>query len=308
MRRTRARGETGYARRSLVQLGVVSIALLLLAAWQHQWLATVYLRSGADALGWVLNGMVAALFGMGMIQLVRLFMVYDNDERAITIVRDNLVAERAVDAGLPTRTLVAKRYRLLKQMTQRRAVINHSALAATLVAGEASRVSIAKFVHNVLILAGVLGTIVSLSIALLGVSDTIGVQTKADGLGAVVQGLSTALSTTMTAIVAYLFFGYFFLRLIDTQAHIISAIEEVTTTQLLPRLKPHNESVEGIAHVMTALIERLERIPQDHAEVVRELTTLINTYQAELKHVGRRLDEIARLLRSGVRQNEQNRQ
>ena len=82
--------------------------------------------------------------------------------------RDNLVAERAVDAGLPTRTLVAKRYRLLKQMTQRRAVINHSALAATLVAGEASRVSIAKFVHNVLILAGVLGTIVSLSIALLG--------------------------------------------------------------------------------------------------------------------------------------------
>ena len=75
MRRTRARGETGYARRSLVQLGVVSIALLLLAAWQHQWLATVYLRSGADALGWVLNGMVAALFVMGMIQLVRLFMV-----------------------------------------------------------------------------------------------------------------------------------------------------------------------------------------------------------------------------------------
>ena len=57
---------------------------------------------------------------------------------------------------------------------------------------------------------------------------------------------------------------------------------------------------------MTALIERLERIPRDHAEVVRELTTLINTYQAELKHVGRRLDEIARLLRSGVRQNEQN--
>ena len=46
----------------------------------------------------------------------------------------------------------------------------------------------------------------------------IGATANTGSLSVVVHGMSTALSTTMTAILAYLFFGYFYLRVIDIQA------------------------------------------------------------------------------------------
>jgi signal transduction histidine kinase len=197
-------------------------------------------------------------------------------------------------------------------MSRQRAAINQSALAATLVATEASRISLPKFVHNILILTGVFGTIVSLSIALLGASDMIGATANVGSLGAVIHGMSTALSTTMTAILAYLFFGYFYLRLIDVQAQIISRIEELTTTTLLPRFQLGPESAgeefADIIRAAAALMKRLEASQHEYAEVAHDLRALIGTYQAELKHSSNRLDDIARLLRVGFRLNERNRE
>ena len=104
------------------------------------------------------------------------------------------------------------RYKTLLDLYSRRTAINHNALASTLMAQESSYISFPKFVNNILILTGVFGTIVSLSIALLGASDMLGNINDGDGLGVVIHGMSTALSTTMTAILAYLFFGYFYLK------------------------------------------------------------------------------------------------
>ncbi len=81
------------------------------------------------------------------------------------------------------------------------------------------------------------GTIVSLSIALLGASDVIRATTEMGGLDMIIHGMSTALSTTMTAIFTYLFFGYFYLRLMDAQTHVVSRIESATSRQLLPRFQ-----------------------------------------------------------------------
>ena len=51
------------------------------------------------------------------------------------------------------------------------------------------------------------------------------------------------MSTTLTAIIAYLFFGYFYIKLTDTQTFLISKIEEVTATTLMPHLQLNQDAV-----------------------------------------------------------------
>mgnify|MGYP000445146376 FL=1 len=203
--------ESGHAKRVLIQLGILTIAALLIAAWQHEVLGAIYWSNQRTHVGLAINGGIVALFLAGMAQLVRLFVRYDDEERAVGALKANIDAARDIEAGVWRGSLMAQRYRVLEEMSRQRAAINQSALAATLVATEASRISLPKFVHNILILTGVFGTIVSLSIALLGASDMIGATANVGSLGAVIHGMSTALSTTMTAILAYLFFGYFYL-------------------------------------------------------------------------------------------------
>ena len=304
--------ESGHAKRALIQLGTLTIAALLVAAWQHEVLGAIYWSNQRTHVGLAINGGIVALFLAGMAQLVRLFVRYDDEERAVGALKANIHAARGIEAGVWSGSLMAQRYRVLEEMSRQGAAINQSALAATLVATEASRISLPKFVHNILILTGVFGTIVSLSIALLGATDMIGATANVGSLGAVIHGMSTALSTTMTAILAYLFFGYFYLRAIDIQAQIIRRIEELTTTTLLPRFQPGPESAgEEFAHIIraaAALMKRLEASQHEYAEVAIDLRALIGTYQAELKHSSNRLDDIARLLRVGFRLNERNRQ
>jgi hypothetical protein len=297
-----------YTRNILIQIGVVSLVVLGLIVWQRDILAQIYLNNQVSNLGIVINGAIISLFLAGLCRLVMLFFFYNSQEkmlnRFILNIRQNIEPSQGVDA----QALVTQRYKTLLDLHSRRTEINHSALAATLMAGESSRVGFPKFVYHVLILTGVFGTIVSLSVALLGASNMITDITEISGLGVVIHGMSTALSTTMTAIVAYLFFGYFYLRLNDTQTYLISRIEDITATVLLPRFQVQQETVvkdfSDVIRAAAQLVMKLDASQEKYEQTADKLSEVLEQYQVEMQHNSQALEEVVQLLKVGFRLSE----
>jgi hypothetical protein len=278
---------------------------VLAALWQREFLADVYLRNQLTSVSWIINGSILLLFASALVRLIQSFVRYDKEERALNHFLENVTDRADMVKGVGGDTIIANRYRTLRELNQRRSPINHSALAATLLAQESSRSSFPRFVHNVLILTGVFGTIVSLSIALLGASEMIVASTQIGSLGLVIHGMSTALSTTMTAILAYFFLGYFYLRLMDTQTQIIGRIEHATTTILLPRFQVQQETViedfSDIIRAAAALVKRLDSSQSQYAETANQLNDVLTAYRDEMRNHSRSLAEITELLRDGFR-------
>lgn len=299
-----------YTRNILIQIGVVSLVVLGLIVWQRDILAQIYLNNQVSNLGIVINGAIISLFLAGLCRLVMLFFFYNSQEkmlnRFILNIHQNIEPSQGVDA----QALVTQRYKTLLDLHSRRTEINHSALAATLMAGESSRVGFPKFVYHVLILTGVFGTIVSLSVALLGASNMITDITEISGLGVVIHGMSTALSTTMTAIVAYLFFGYFYLRLNDTQTYLISRIEDITATVLLPRFQVRQETVvqdfSDVIRAAAQLVMKLDASQEKYEQTADKLSEVLEQYQIEMQHNRQALEEVVQLLKVGFRLSEPN--
>ncbi len=267
-----------YTRSVLLQMLAVAVLLSIVVIWQWKTLSGIYIDNQINAVGWAINGTIGLLFLCGMVALIRRFFEYQNQEIAITRFLVNAQNNNDPTTGLNDNDMVVRRYTLLKNLNNRRAQINQSALAATLLASEASRNSFLKFVHNILILTGVFGTVISLSVSLLGASDLIQGGTQSDpqnSLGTMIFGMSTALSTTMTAIICYIIFGYFYIKLTDTQTYLISRVEEVTSTTLLPHLqldkdiliKDYADSIRSSGE----LIKRFDQTQQHYAEAAKQL-------------------------------------
>jgi hypothetical protein len=200
---------------------------------------------------------------------------------------------------------VAQRYAMIVAMSEKNARINQSALAATLAADESTRTSFAKYVSNILILTGVFGTCVSLSIALAGVTDLLDSAQGSGNMGLVMHGMSTALSTTITAIVSYLFFGYFYLKLNDAQVHVLSSLEEVTTLYLLPTYARDKDSllheVAGLVHGLRQAAEAMRATQQDYAAAGNRLHEVLTTLDLRVNSVTDDVGTIKKLLRDGFR-------
>ncbi|MHC8733853.1 hypothetical protein ACYVU7_11645 [Arenicellales bacterium IMCC56312] len=297
-----------YARKILTQFFVLAVAIIVVVIWQQDFLYAVYAENQVTQVGLFINGGIGLLFFAGIYQIVREFRRLESEETALNQTLSNLENKRAALEGVRAESLIANRYETLVDLHQQHAVINHSALAATVVALESSRVSFPKFVHNVLILTGVFGTVVSLSIALLGASDVIVSTTETGGLGMIIHGMSTALSTTMTAIFAYLFFGYFYLRLMDAQTHVVSSLESSTTRILLPmfQIEPEKaaEQLSQIVKTAAALVERLDQSQASYAEVAADLRNLFVSYRDEMQRNSDGLTKMTKVLREGFRLDE----
>lgn len=295
-----------YTRNVLIQFLVALAIFVTLVAWRIDFFKSVYVDNQVSAVGWTINGGIALLFAFGLLRVVQLLLRYRKEEAAINRFVHNLTIDEDPLEHVDQNSIIADRYETLKMLHRKRASINHSALAATLLANESSYNSFPKFVHRTLILTGVFGTIVSLSIALLGASDLIENSGQVSGIGVVIHGMSTALSTTMTAIVAYLFFGYFYLKLTDAQTYLISRVEEVTATHLMPHfqlssdamLKEYADSITSAAN----LVKRFDKSQATYqmsakqlSETIARLNSSITRDEQQVREMNTRLEHLVSL-------------
>ena len=293
-----------YSRDTLGLMGILALLVAGLMTWNWDLIYSVYFRDQLTQIGWMINGAIVLLFSLGLSRIIIILIGYQREEAGLAQFLRNLhqSPEQPLH-GLSRERLIAQRYDRLQALYEARQPINQGALAATLMAAESIRHGLPRFVNNTLILTGVFGTIVSLSIALIGASDTLENAVSATGMGMVIHGMSTALSTTITAIICYFYFAYFFARVNDAQTNLISTIEQITTLHLLPKFQVDTDNVlYEFAGLIRSLQSVTDQMQQAQKGLVRSEETLLQALQdsgAGQIHTG--LETIIRQLRVGFR-------
>ena len=299
----------GYSNNILIRMVIIAGVIAGLVFWQLDLIKDIYIRHQIEGIGPLINSSILVLFAAGLLKLIMMFTRYSGEEAALNrfirnISRDSTDPVRRV----PMNSLISRRYMLMQAMYEQRVLINHSALASMLLASESTRTSMARFINNILILAGVFGTIVSLSVALLGASDLLAGTDGTDGMSTVLSGMSTALSTTITAIICYLYFGYFFLKLRDVQTNVINSIEQVTAALLMPKFGLRSDTVmqdiASLVHKMQSLVGQLEESQARYSASGQKLLDAVSSYGMRGQTISNDISTIKQLLRSGFRLHE----
>lgn len=290
----------------LLRMVILATAALGLLVWKWDFINQVYFRNQLTSTGLIINGTIIGLFLLGLLRMVISFVAYAGEERALRLFVSNFEASpEDLVAGVPTNSIIHRRHATVQSMHQAKFPINQAALASTLLASESTRSSLPKFIHNILILSGVFGTIVSLSIALIGASDLLESSVNVGGMGMVVHGMSTALSTTITAIVCFLYFGYFYIKLHDVQTNLLSAVEQVTTTLLMPRYHVQADSAlyefTGLVRSLQQLVNKMQTTQSTFQAMEGHIFATLDTFQSEMRLVSQDLGDIRRSLRTGFR-------
>lgn len=298
--------KTNYSRNILFQFLMLSLLTGFFLLINHEFLINFYIKNQATNTGYIVNGSILTLFLVGVARLITLLLRYSREENALA----RFIKNVQNDETLPTqrinkKSLIYNRYLSVLEISKHNVAVNHSALASTLSATESTRLSLPRFISNILILTGVFGTIISLSIALVGASDIIDSADGISGMSIVIHGMSTALSTTATAIVCYLFFGYFYMKLTDVQTELLSGIEQATTLYIMPRFTYQTDSMlHEVGNLVKALHEAarvMSNTQADFAEAGRNLKALTGNNDESLMRLSADIDEIKSLLRDGFR-------
>ncbi len=298
--------KASYSRSILIQLILLSVLLALIILANLGFISEIYFKNQATRTGYIVNSSILILFGVGLFRITTLLMRYSREESALKKFLRNVENDEVRPTeNISRNSLISRRYSSVVQISKHNVAVNHSALASALLATESTRLSLPRFITNILILTGVFGTIVSLSIALLGASNIIDSSEGIGSMALVIHGMSTALSTTTTAIVCYLFFGYFYLKLTDAQTQLLSGIEQATALYIMPRFTYQTDSMlHEVGNLVRALREAAERMGQvevDFAEAGQHMNTMLSTYTDRAGNLNGSVDEIKELLRNGFR-------
>ncbi len=298
--------KTNYSRSVLFQFMMLSVLIGFLLLINHEFLFNLYIKNQPTNTGYIVNGSILGLFIIGVFRLIVLLLRYSREENALARFIHNMQNDETLATErINKKSLIYNRYISVLEISKHNVAVNHSALASTLVATESTRLSLPRFISNILILTGVFGTIISLSIALMGASDIIDSADGISGMSIVIHGMSTALSTTATAIVCYLFFGYFYMKLTDVQTELLSGIEQATTLYIMPRFTYQTDSMlHEVGNLVKALHDAarvMAKTQIDFSDAGRNLNALTETYADRITRLGADIEEIKSLLRDGFR-------
>lgn len=298
---------TGLSWKILRRMLLGILILLAIISLNLDYLQSLYFSDQLTIVGWVINGFIVLLFIVGLARIARLLLRYTREEAALRRFVSNVEAGLS-DAlnGVNRNSLIYQRYESISRLHTQHAAINHAALASTLIANESTRLSFPRFVNSILILVGVLGTIISLSIALLGASHLMDVSQGMGGdMGMVIHGMSTAMSTTITAIVSYLFYGYFYLKLTDVQTQLLGNLEQATTLYLLPKFSGSEDSmmaeVRGLVSSLYQVARQMELAQSQYTQAGSEINNIVGQLGSDMNALTRDMAEIKTILRDGFR-------
>lgn len=263
---------------SILQIFVVLAVGAMGIFFYWDWLNTFFQTTQVGVLGLALNGMILAVFLLGLVRMLILFSDYAGEQGIVNRFASRMVEQVANPTyNLPKQALIVERFHKVEMITKQRAVVDQSALAASLHASESTRFTLIRFIHNILILSGVFGTIISLSIALVGAAKLLDSPEEMQQMGTIIGGMSTALTTTITAIVCYAFYAYFHLRLQDTRSQLLVNVEDVTMTAILPRYQ--------IIHSEKQLLQHVAELTEE----LRQAAAMVNNVQDRFLHAGDRM-------------------
>ena len=255
------------SRRILFQMSIVSLlAVVALAAVLVLKFDMVMAWAVGDYRPLVLNGIIFVLFLVGTLQLYKAIRHYQFQEDQIAeYVRrrqDGEWSAEIVDT-MPSPSLIADRYRTIADLFNGGGPVDHGAISSIMMAEESLHQSFPAFVNNVLILTGVFGTVSSLIFALVGAGDVLQAASPDAGMGLLLLGMNTALTTTATAIVCYFFFTFFFHRLTDLQTWVFSQVERAALVHMVPEF---NYEPDAVNHQTKLLVEDVKLLVREMRE------------------------------------------
>jgi hypothetical protein len=253
--------DSNYSRRILLRLVIAAIMLFIIVVISREFILDFYIRSQRTQAGLIINGATLALFLAGLVKIVMGLLYYAREEAALArFIRAVDDDQLDLMVGVDPRTIIHQRYATVLRICKQNAPINHGALASLLLADESKRLTFPRFINNILILMGVFGTIVGLAIALVGAANLLQSEHNLGSMDVLIHGMSVAPATTIIAIVCYIFFGYFYLKLNDAQTHLIAGVEQVTSLYLLPKF---SRNADSILHEVANLVGELRRATED---------------------------------------------
>lgn len=281
--------------RNILLIMAVTMLLMLVGIWIfREPLAMLYINQNTTPIGYFLNGLIVILFLLGMIRTASLLWHYWREEVSIRNFLDSILEEQhggKSEIEIDPESIIAQRYMAMAHSNARHVTPNHAALSQILLANESVKGSLPRYINNILILTGVFGTIVSLSIALMGTSALLeSAAGDAEGINLVIHGMSTALSTTATAIVCYIIFGYFYLRMILARTRVISAVEQLTTEYLMPRFKV---KTENFTEELASLVESLRIVAKQMITAQSHQSDNEAAIRRAIEDHGGRMDDLA---------------
>ena len=262
----------------LIILAIGICFSVFVALWRAELFQKIYL---ADEKTYILNGVILLLFFMGIIQLIKGFRHYDFEEKQVAGFiqnRGNGITEKDLFINLSQGSIIANRFVTIKNLFDRRVPINHSAISSIMVAEESQIQSFPKFVNNVLILTGVFGTIISLIFALVGASDILKTALPGEGMGLMLGGMNTALTTTATAIVCFFFFTYFYQKFLDVQTYVFGQIEKAVLIHIIPEFAFDTEAINYKTEQLIGELRELVAELKSGAEFIEDSLAGVNDH------------------------------